>query len=192
MVQLLMPNSMDLKFGVTTDMTREFMKALKDMQAKEIVAGFPESEEERVDDDGNAVPITNAAIAYVQNTGSPEQNIPARPFMVEGVELKREEIEDGMQMAGVAALDGDSQRVDRAFHAVGLQAKLGIQTKILDGPFEPLAESTLKARARRGRQGAQDELDRRAAGEEPGTESARPLNDTAQMRNAVDYALREK
>jgi hypothetical protein len=183
----------DLTFNVVSDMTDAFMKALDDMQAKEVVAGFPEGEEEeRKDADGNPSPITNAAIAYVQNTGAPELNIPARPFMVEGIEDVQQPITDRMYDVGVAALDGDSQRVDQGLHAVGLTAKLGIQNKILDGPFTPLAESTLKDRARRGRQGAQDELDRRAAGEEPGTESARPLNDSAQMRNAVDYAVRGK
>jgi hypothetical protein len=177
---------------VTSDMMSAFLKGLKDLQAKEVLAGFPESEGERKDDDGNSVPITNAAIAYVQNTGAPEQNIPARPFMVEGIENVQDKIIDQMYQVGVAALDGDTQGVDIGLHAVGLTAQLGIQNKILDGPFEPLAESTLEARARRGRAGAQEELDRRAAGEEPGVELARPLNDTAQMRNAVTYIVEKK
>jgi hypothetical protein len=112
--------------------------------------------------------------------------------MVEGIEGVQDEIVGRLKEVARAALDGDSQRVDRGLHAVGLEAKLGIQNKILDGPFEPLAESTLKARASRGRQGAQDELDRRAAGENPGTDLARPLNDSTQMRNAVNYVVRGK
>jgi hypothetical protein len=184
---------MDLSIDVLKDMMPALEKAMKDLMAKEVVAGFPEGEEEeRKDADGNPVPITNAAIAYVQNTGEPDLNIPARPFMEEGVEDRRGPITDRMYDVGVAALDGDSQRVDMGLHAVGLEAKIGIQNKILDGPFEPLAESTLKARARRGRQGAQEELDRREAGEDPGVELARPLNDSGQLRGAVNYAVREK
>jgi hypothetical protein len=192
MVRLLMADSVNLGFSVTSDEMGSLMKALESMQAKSVFAGFPQEEEPRKDAEGSPEPITNAAIAYAQNTGMPEQNIPARPFMEEGVETVGDKIADGMESAGVAALDGDVQGVDMALHAVGLTAKLGIQNKILDGPFDPLADSTLKARARRGRQGAQNELDRREAGEAPGTELARPLNDTGQMRNAVNYVIREE
>lgn len=187
-----MANDVNISFGVVTDNMGAFMKALEEMQAKEVLAGFPQEEQAREDSEGNAEPITNAALGYIHNFGSPEHNIPARPFMVEGIEVKKAPITDGMKSAGLAALDGNTQLVDQAMHAVALIAKTGIQMKILDGPFEPLAESTLKARARRERAGAQEELDRRAAGDAPGVELARPLNDTGQMRNAVDGIVREK
>jgi hypothetical protein len=187
-----MANDVNLDFSVTHDEMGSFMKALEEMQAKSVLAGFPEGEKPREDEEGNPDPITNAALGYIHNTGMPEQNIPARPFMNEGIENKREEITDGMEAAGIAALDGDMDGVNSALNAVGLSAQAGIRTKIVDGPFEPLAESTLKARARRGRKGAQEELDRRAAGEDPGVELARPLNDTAQMRNAVNYVVRKE
>lgn len=173
-------------------MVGDLMKAVAEMTAKEVFAGFPESGEPHKDENGNPTAITNAALGYIHNFGEPAHNIPARPFMNEGIEDVQGRIVDLMQQVGDAALEGDSQRVDRGLHAVGLTAKLGIQNKILNGPFEPLAESTLKARAHRGQPGAQDELDRRATGEDPGTDLARPLNDTGQMRNAVNYAIRSK
>lgn len=187
-----MSNDVNLGFGVVHDNMNAFLKAFAKMQAKEVVAGFPQNDTPREDEEGNPSPITNAAIAYVQNTGMPELNIPARPFMNEGVEDKREPIAKGMEAAGLAALDGNAEQMDRALHAVGLIAKSGIQSKINDGPFDPLSEATLKARAARGRKGAGEELDRRAAGEDPGVELARPLVDTGQLRNAVEYAVREK
>jgi hypothetical protein len=190
-----MADEVNLGFSVTHDEMVSFMKALEEMQAKSVMAGFPQEESPREDAEGDEEPITNAALAYIHNTGMPEQNIPARPFMVEGIENKREEITDGMQAAGVAALDGDVDTVEQALNAVGMAAKLGIQTKIVDGPFEPLAESTLKARARNAGSAvaaaAQQELDSRAAGNAPGVDLARPLNVTGQMRNAVNYVLRE-
>ena len=187
-----MANEANLSFSVTHDEMGAFMKALAEMQSKSVLAGFPQEEAPRENEDGEAEPITNAALGYIHNTGMPEQNIPARPFMVEGIENKREPITDGMEAAGMAALDGNTDQVEQALTAVGLAAEAGIRNKIIDGPFEPLAESTLKARARRGREGAQEELDRRAAGEDPGVELARPLNDTAQMRNAVTYVIRKE
>lgn len=187
-----MADSINLDFGVVHDEVDAFMAALKNLEAQTVYAGFPEGEDPREDAEGNPEAITSAAIAYIQNTGDPELNIPARPFMVEGIETVGDKIADGMEAAGIAALDGDSQGVDKALHSVGMTAQLGIQAKINDGPFEPLADSTLKARARRGRVGAQDELDSRAAGNDPGTESARPLVDTGGMRNAVTYVVRKE
>jgi hypothetical protein len=180
-----------LDFVVTHDEMASFMKALSKLQSKSVLAGFPEEESPRQDAEGNPTPITNAALGYIHNTGIPEQNIPARPFMVEGIEDKRIPITDGMEAVGIAALDGHIQGVDKGLMAVALIAKAGIQQKIVDGPFVPLAESTLKARAARGRVGAQEELDSRAAGNAPNPENARPLIDTAQMRNAVQGVVRE-
>jgi len=188
-----MSSGINLGFEVGFDGMDDLLKGLAAMQAKDVVAGFPQEDDEpREDEDGNPTPITNAALAYVHNNGAPEQNIPARPFMVEGIESKGDQIGDGMKAAGTFALDGNVQGVEQSLNAVGLIAKNGIQMKILDGPFEPLADSTLEARAARGRKGAQAELDRRENGEDPGVDLARPLNDTGQMRNAVNYALREK
>jgi hypothetical protein len=99
LVQLV--SSINLNFNVTSDMTESFMKALKDMQAKEVLAGFPESEDGRKDADGNAEPITNAALGYIHNSGWPELNIPARPFMEPGIEDVREKITDRMQDVGI-------------------------------------------------------------------------------------------
>jgi hypothetical protein len=50
----------ELNVSVLADMTLDFLKSLKDLQAKEVLAGFPESDQPRKDADGNAEPITNA------------------------------------------------------------------------------------------------------------------------------------
>ena len=192
----IMSSEVNLGFSVVHDEMTSFMNALKVMQAKEVLAGFPQEEAPRKDEDGKSSPITNAALGYIHNMGAPEQNIPARPFMVEGIESKSEPITDGMEAAGIAALDGNVHQIDQALNAVGALARDGIKMKILDGPFEPLAESTLKNRVRTAGSSiaaaAQAELDSRAAGNAPDPENARPLNATGQMRNAVNYVLREK
>ncbi len=190
-----MSSSVNLGFSVTHDEIDAFLKAFKTMQAKDVLAGFPADEKPREDADGNEQEISNAALGYIHNTGMPEQNIPARPFMVEGIETVREPISDGMEKVGVAALDGDAQKVEQGLHTVGTIARDGIKNKILDGPFEPLKESTLRARARKGGsigEAAQFELESRAEGNAPNPENARPLNETSQMRNAVQYVVRER
>jgi hypothetical protein len=188
----------DIHFGmdVTADNLREFEAALREMQAQAVMAGFPaDKNEEREDENGNPTPITNAALGYIHDKGMPEQNIPARPFMVPGIESVEGKIVDGMERIGVAALDGDTQEVEAGFMAVGLTAQNGIRRKIIDGPFAPLADSTLVARARMGgriAKAAQAEIDSRAAGNEAGVDNARPLNLTGQMRNAVTYVIRKE
>lgn len=158
----------EISFNVVGDMMAELEKALKEMQAKEVLVGFPESEDTRVDEKGNPESITNASLAYIHNFGAPEANIPARPFMVEGIEGVREKITDRMYTVGTAALEGNKQAVDMGLNAVGLTAQLGIQDKINDGPFTPNAPSTVKAK---------------------GSDS--PLIDTGQLRNAVTFQIRE-
>lgn len=192
-----MEKDVDLDFSVTHDDMGAFLHALESMQAKDVLAGFPAEEEPRKVEDGEEKePITNAALGYIHNTGMPEQNIPARPFMVEGIETIKDKVISGMETVGVVALDGNTQAVEQGLHAVGMTAKLGIQNKILDGPFQPLAESTLKGRVRNAgsevARAAQEELDSRAAGNAPNVDISRPLNVTGQMRNAVNYVLRDK
>jgi hypothetical protein len=186
-----MANGINLDYKVTVDQVADFLEAIKNMTRKEVLAGFPADEAPREDADGNPEPITNAALGYIHNFGSPEQNIPARPFMIPGIEAVEEKIGNYMHQAGVAALDGNQQQMDGALLATALTAQAGIQAKINDGPFEPLAESTLRGRAQRGQAGAQKELDERAMGQEPGIENARPLIDTGQLRNAVQGIVRE-
>lgn len=155
----------------------------------EVLVGFPSDGEERQDDD----PMTNAALGYIHDNGAPEAGIPARPFMAPGIADIQDEITRRMRKMARDALDsGDLGKVEAGFHALGLRAKLSIQNKINDGIPPPLADSTLRARARRGRKGAQDELDARRKGEAPSMASAKPLVDTGQMRNAVNYAIRLK
>jgi hypothetical protein len=109
-------SGIDLKLTVTHDEMKSFMQALKDMQAKEVLAGFPEEDDKpRQDAEGNPEPITNAAIAYVQNTGMPEQNLPARPFMVEGIENKREPITDAMGKSSSPYSTGTGWRSIRGY-----------------------------------------------------------------------------
>lgn len=185
----------NLSFQVTRDEMKELARAIAQMTGESVLAGFPADGKPREDEDGESEPITNAALAYIHNTGIPELNIPARPFMVQGIEQVEDRIVAGMEATGLAAFDHDQQAVELGLHAVGATARDGIKMKIRDGPFEPLKESTLRARARRGGEigkVAMTELDSRTAGNEPSTDIARPLNDTGQMRNAVNYVIRKE
>jgi hypothetical protein len=188
-----MSGDVNLSFDVTADNMREFAQALEAMTSESVMAGFPADEKPREDEDGNPVPITNAAIAYVQNTGMPEHNLPAREFMVSGIRSVEEKIVNGMETTGIAALGGDRDAMQSGLHAVGLTAQAGIRNKITEGPFEQLAIATLQRRAAKGGsigEAAQRELD--GIPSPDGGPNVRPLIETGQLRNAVNYVLRKE
>lgn len=116
--------------------------------------------------------VSNATIAAIQDKGSDLANIPPRPFLKAGVLADRKNIEARMAAVGRAALRDDPTAVDRALHAVGLEAANAVKRKITAGPFVRLAPGTLRARRSRGRKGT------------------KPLIDTGQLRNSISYVVK--
>lgn len=182
------------------------LKLLADI---EVLVGFPEDTTARdadPDDKAEDRGITNAALAYIHDNGAPEAHIPPRPFMVPALDENKAKIEKALSGAMRQAMRGDAHKMEQALVAAGLVAKLAIQNKINEGIPPPLSIATLKNRARRNRgsiaKAAEIELGRRAAMEELGEDpffdmttaltTAKPLIDTAQMRNAVNFVIRSR
>lgn len=174
----------------------DIVKGLDALASREVLVGFPEDTTERQEDEEEEKKdLTNAALGYIHDNGAPEENIPARPFMRPGINNARPKlIKIARKMAKeVVQGDGDGATIaEQGYHAMGLVAQAAIRNVINDGVDPPLADSTLRARARRGRKGAKEELENRAKGMPPGKDLAKPLVDTGQMRNAVNYAVRDR
>jgi hypothetical protein len=172
------------------------IKAMKEMASNEVLVGFPEASTDRKADpeDESGKDLTNAQLGYIHDNGAPEANIPARPFMLPGIEAARSKLIKIARSTGLKALDSDNpqETVDQGLHMMGLVAQASIRGVINDGIDPPLADRTLRERARRGRKGAQEELDNRAKGLPQGKELAKPLIDTGQLRNAVNYVIRSR
>ncbi len=135
-----------------------------------MLVGIPESAPERDDE-----PISNAVIGYIQETGSPVNNIPPRPFLVPGVKDAQVPIAAQLGKGAQLALSGQASAAETALHSAGLTAQNAVRAKLQAGEdFQPLAESTLAARRRRGRSGT------------------KPLIDTGQLRNSITYVVRDK
>lgn len=172
---------------------KELLADLNLLADQEVLIGFPEETTDRPPNEDEPAGITNASLAYIHDNGAPEQRIPARPFMVPAVESIQGKVADKMGQILQAVLSGKgSMVVDQGMHQVGLIGKLAIQTTINDGIDPPLAESTLRARARKGRKGAQEELANRAQGLPPSTLFAKPLVDTGALRDSASYAIRSR
>ena len=174
---------------VTKDRVSDVLKAIRDLTNKRVMIGVPTESAERPGSE-----VTNALIGYVLETGAPERNLPARPFLVPGVENCQEAVTSRLKKAGVSALSGDSADITTQLNACGLMAVSSVRDKMETGPFTPLADSTLRNRVSRGggaQVGAAEELASRKAGNPPGTDLAQPLIDTGNLQNSITYVIRD-
>ena len=174
---------------MTVDKLADIIRAVSELSSMDVLVGVPASRADRKDDSES---INNAAIGYIQETGSPANNIPARPHLVPGIQDVQDEIADRFRKALNAALSGSMSAANVQLNAAGLVAQNSVRAKITNGPFVPLSERTLQDRARRGRKGAAKELASRAAGNKPDNSNAKPLIDTEQYGQAITYVIRKK
>lgn len=176
---------------VTKDILAEVVRSINNLVKKDVLVGIPDTTAERNQDEDSG-PINNATLGYIHENGSPARNIPARPFLVPGVADAQERIEQRLNKAAKAALGNQRRKSDDELEAAGMIARDSVKRKINSGEFEPLSEATLRARAAKGRKGAKAELESRAQGNAPNNDNARPLIDTGQLRNSINYVVRNK
>lgn len=160
---------------ITQDRLKDILKSVKALNKSEVLVGVPDINAEREREPGETgPPASNATIGYAMEFGVPEKNIPARPFLIPGVRSIKDQAIPRLKKAGAAALSGDSKQVTKSLIGVGIMGQSAVQKKITEGPFDPLAERTLKAREARGRTGT------------------KPLLDTGQLRQAITFVLQDK
>jgi hypothetical protein len=159
------------KNGLTTifDDTAKVIDGIAKLTTTRVMVGVPAEKGGRRDGE----PINNAALLYIHEHGAPEAGIPARPTLMPGIQSAQKDINSGLEKTGKAALDGRPEAVDRGLTAVGLKAQSAIRAKFGSDELAPLAASTLEARRARGRTGD------------------KPLLDTGQLRNSVNFVIRK-
>ncbi len=179
----------DADVYVSQDNVKSILAAIRDLTSKRVMIGIPAENAERPDSE-----VTNALIGYVLETGAPERNLPARPFLVPGVEAITETATTRLKRAGISALQGNPSDANNQLVAIGLLGAGSVKDKMDTGPFAPLADATLENRVSKkgGSQvGAAEELASRKAGNPPGTDLAQPLIDTGNLQNSVTYVVRD-
>ncbi len=174
---------------IKSDKLKQIVANINSLVSQRVLVGIPEDTSSRNDEESG--PMTNAALGFIHEYGSPANNIPARPFLMPGVRDGQEKFEPRLKKAAAAALNGNAEKMDAEMTAAGMIASTGVQRKINSGDFIPLADATLEARAARGRKGAKLELESRREGNAPGTAFAKPLIDTGQLRNAITFVVRK-
>lgn len=179
----------------------KMMRDLMMLADVEVLVGFPSDTTDRTDDSVEQG-ITNAALGYIHDTGAPEQNIPARPFMTPGMEDVTDAVTNKLSQVLKATSQGRGLAVvEQGMTQVGLIAKLGIQNKITAGLEPPLSPRTIAGRARsRGTASRRTSELEYMALQGKGIDEAflqgslgfRPLVNTGQLRNAVNYVIRSR
>ncbi|CNL27060.1 TPA: hypothetical protein U5E10_004245 [Yersinia enterocolitica] len=187
---------------VRVDKANGILAAFKSIGNKDVLVGIPESTSNREPEDGEKVTIGNAQIGYINEYGSPAQNIPARPHLQPGVQSVQDKTIAKLKQAAQAVFDGNSAAAEKALNQAGLIASDAVRRYMTITNLIPLADSTLAARARRGRKGAIRELARREGegslmekneqGQLISNTNARPLIDQGQYRRAITYIVRDK
>ena len=153
---------------ITKDRMADVLKSIQSLVKERTLVGIPAANAERRDG-----PINNAAIGYINEFGSPANNIPARPFLIPGVEAAQPKVVKQLRRGADQALGGKLDAADKALHSAGIVAVNAVRAKISEGIPTPLKASTIAARARRGRTGT------------------KPLIDTGQLRNSLTYVVRK-
>lgn len=157
---------------VLTDKSADFLKAMRKLTASQLLVGIPAEEAARKNDD---TPMDNATLGFIHEYGSPAANIPARPVLIPGVEKVSQKCADIIATGAADALTGGVTALEKAFTKAGLLAQASVRATLTAGEgFEPLAESTLKAREAKGFKGT------------------KPLIRTGQLRNSYTFVVRKR
>ena len=159
--------------AVTKDGVPALMASIKALTKDRVLVGIPAEKADREPDPSDPKPdLNNAEIGYLNEFGAPEQNLPARPHLVPGIQRALPKIEEAYKAAATKALGGDQAAVKSAETKVGFIATSSVKLLIAEGLSPPLSEATLDERKRRG------------------VTRTNPLQDTGQYRNNIDFVIR--
>lgn len=155
--------------NIRADNAQNILDALKALANKDVLVGIPESKDAR--DEGE---FGNAGIGYINENGSPQQNIPARPHLKPGVRSVEQEYLPHLKAAAQKALEGNVEGAVTSLDRAGTVSANGVKRYITISGFTPLADATIANRLRRGRTGN------------------KPLIDTGEYRRSITHVVRDK
>jgi len=156
---------------VTVDRVEEIKKRIDSFKNDKVLVGIPSDDSGRRDADE---PINNAGLLFLNEFGSPGQNIPARPVMQIGIKAVQAQIADEFKKALQSIFSVGSKATSNYYNRIGTIASNSVKRTINDQiGIDPPAESTIKTRESRGFNGK------------------KALVVTGQMRNAITYVVKE-
>ena len=182
---------------IVTDRVQEVLSGLRSLEKAEVLIGIPEETTDRSDDQG----ITNATIGYISEFGSPEKNIPARPFLIPGIQNCTGQVARVFKAGAEQTLDGQQNVAEKTLETAGMIAASSVKKKIQSGPFVPLSPDTIRNRkynrgtkSRRASETAYLAMINEGANPAYAQSAAgiNPLINTGQLRNSITYVVKNK
>lgn len=170
----------------------DLMERIEKAAGYEVLVGIPS---DRVERDDNSE-LNNAELAAIHERGNPAGRLPARPFMVPGIERASAVIGPIVEKAAVAAVKGES--VTAYLEDIGEKVESSIKKVFTDNNWAPLKPISILARAWRHlsdnasyksatpmgkRKQFARELARRA--------NDRPLLDTGALQGSIKHIVRK-
>lgn len=167
---------MSKPFLKVTDFTDAIMTGIRSLQDQETLVGIPSGEASRDQlPNGESPEINNAAILFINEFGSPANNIPARNPMKTGIRRAQERIAEEYKTAAKKALSRGQAAVETHFERVGIIASNSVKQVINQQiDMDPPSDATLLAREREGFKGT------------------KALIVTGQTRNAITYVVKRR
>jgi hypothetical protein len=187
------------KVEVLQNNVEKLFKDIETLVSKAVYVGVPAKNAPR--GDGK---INNAALAYIHNFGSErgdgKKGVPARPFMLPGIEESKQRIVTRLKVTAEASIRGETGTIDANFQALGAEVAENIKKVIQRGIPPPITAAAIRSRLR----------DRRGQTLSPSEELylqrvhtpnvspldlmslATPLINTAALLNSIAYVIKEK
>ena len=158
------------------DFTKDFFAAIKTLKEKQTLVGIPSKTSDRKPEPGEAPePINNAALLYINEFGSPTQNIPARHPMKTGIKIAQDALADEFRKCAKAAFTHGEAALDQYYERIGIIGSQSVKYVIYtQQDMDPISDATSRSRQSRGFKGE------------------KALIVTGQMRNAITYVVVRK
>jgi hypothetical protein len=153
--------------------------AFKALTDKVVLVGIPAANADRKDANSSKG-VTNAQIAYWNEYGVPENNLPARPHFAPAIASIEDQIAERLKVTATrvfSSLKGDVSEVEKNYHILGLMAQRAVQGKIRATLSPALSPRTLRARRTR------------KVAPRTGTQ---PLIDTGAYIQSITYVIQKK
>lgn len=161
----------DIKLG--RDDVERILKEVRQLTGSEVLVGIPGTNDPRPLVNGKPSP-GNAMLGYVHQHGDPAKNLPARPWLSDGINAAQPQVTQILSTGVERALAGEVGAANDALEAAGLVAASVIRATMVAGQFTPLSPYTLRMRRKIGFKGT------------------KPLNHTRELGNSITYVVRAR
>ena len=175
----------------TFDNAAAIRRAVQKLTEQDVYIGVPEdkSAREAAGDTG----ISNAYLAYIQENGMPEKNIPARAALIPGIQDIQAEAADILRDTAKKALEGNIAAVETGLNKIGILGQNAVRARFLNNDWEPLADTTLDRRKKISETvNAKGETVKKFGKSRRERGAVNPRIDTNQNRKAYTYVIRKK